>query len=109
MTRGNADELNRLIDAWERAVELVEHGYDLTFDDYLNDMDGREMIRKLLPRGKKIPVRVARADQRFRAATRAAAECVWGEKNRRKHDWTPARNWWYFALPIKAAFEEADE
>lgn len=108
MTRRGADELDRLIDSWQRAVEQVERGYDLTFDDYLNDLDGREMIRRLLPRGKKPPARLVRADRRFRAATRKVTTCVWGEKNRRKHNWTPAANWWYFALPIKSAFEEAE-
>jgi len=37
-----------LIDSWETTVESVERGYSLGLDDYLNDMDGRQLIEVAL-------------------------------------------------------------
>ena len=41
-----------LIETWETVVTEVSHGYDLTLDDYRNDMDGRQLIEELKPLAK---------------------------------------------------------
>ena len=38
-----------LIETWETVVTEISHGYDLTLDDYLNDMDARQLIEEAIP------------------------------------------------------------
>ena len=44
VTRG----LRGLVENWERVVQQVLEGYPLTLDDYLNDMDGRQLLANAL-------------------------------------------------------------
>jgi hypothetical protein len=51
--RGCPDEvvtagLDGLVSEWERAVVQVESGYPLGLDDYLNDLDGRQLLEDAL-------------------------------------------------------------
>src|SRR5215510_13552076 len=48
--------LKGLVEDWEKTVRSVEEGYGLTLDDYLNDLDARQLIADVLS--------VARDDQR---------------------------------------------
>src|SRR5512141_3479389 len=63
--------LRGLVENWERVVALVLEGYNLTLDDYLNDMDGRQLLANALElapeevRDAFLP-RVRDADMRIR-------------------------------------------
>jgi hypothetical protein len=95
-----------LVTEWERTVEQVRDEYPLGFDDYLNDLDVRQIIEETLrafPDSFDAPLRqrVAEADRAMRAAVEPIEECVWGEATAEEEGWTAERNWWYFSLPIK--------
>ena len=104
--RGVADDvaaggIDGLVAAWEDVADQIERGYDLTLDDYLNDLDVRQLIEVVLA---AIPVasgtlvdRLRTADRRVRAATRSVRRCVWTDGA--DSAWTPRRNWWYFVVP----------
>lgn len=112
-----AGGLEGLIAEWERVAESVEQGYPLdTLDDYLNDMDGRELIEEALAavpgarggsldaadaRAASLDVRLAAADARIRSALVPALACLWGEAIAARHRWSAAREWWYFMKPAR--------
>lgn len=98
--------LDGLVADWERAVKRVETGYALGLDDYLNDLDGRQLAEDVLPLAapgdrEAARVRLKAADQRMKAAARTTDECLWGDAVAEAEGWTPERNWWYFSLPRK--------
>src|SRR5678815_1499979 len=74
-----------LVEEWENLVDRVEKGYPLGLDDYLNDLDGRELIaalmsavaRALTPVQKR---RLVAADERMRAAVQPLEHCLWGDR-----------------------------
>ena len=94
-----------LLRAWERVVASVERGYPLTLDDYLNDVDGRQILADVLSALPQAATpaqreRLAKADARLRAASRPGP-CLWGEANAQARGWTPRTHWWYFRHPAK--------
>lgn len=94
-----------LIADWEGTVAQIEAGYPLGLDDYLNDMDGRQLLAEALaivpaPERPPAEARVRHADARARARLRAVRECLWGVRVAASEDWTPEANWWYFAVPM---------
>lgn len=107
--RGCPDEvvergLLGLVEQWARAAEQVAAGYRLGLDDYLNDMDGRQLVEEALEFASEIETlqvraKLAAADQRMRAAVVPWPRCLWGDGIARYHDWNPERNWWYFSAP----------
>ena len=108
---GGADGL---VEEWERVVAQVEQGYPLGLDDYLNDMDGRELIaalmnavaRALTPVQKR---RLVAADERMRAAVQPLAHCLWGDRLAAANGWDATRNWWYFSRPARPGPDLAQE
>jgi len=109
--------LEGLVESWEKTVRSVEEGYSLTLDDYLNDLDARQLIAEALPvagddQRAEIASRLAGADQKMRSLTEPTKVCLWGEEIAEEEGWTAEENWWYFARPIKADAEflaEIDE
>lgn len=98
--------LEGLVDTWERVVGEVERGYDLTLDDYLNDLDARDLLDRALALASDaqrtaLRGRVTAVDGRFRDAT-TPCPCVWGEDVAQEEGWLREREWWYFARPRKA-------
>ena len=101
-----AGGVDGLIEDWERVADQVERGYPLGLDDYLNDMDGRELIaalmatvaRALAPPQRR---RLEAADARMRAAVTPLGRCLWGERLADANDWDATANWWYFSRPAK--------
>lgn len=101
--RGVADHvveggLEGLVASWEAIAAQVEAGYPLTLDDYLNDLDVRQIIEVVLrsmpePDGPLVN-RLRHADARMLSGTVPASRCVWGEGG-----WTRRRNWWYYIVP----------
>ena len=106
-----------LVENWEKTVRSVEEGYSLTLDDYLNDLDARELIAEALlvagdDQRAEIAARLSQADNRMRALTEPTEVCLWGEEIAEEEGWTAEGNWWYFARPINAGAEllaEIDE
>jgi hypothetical protein len=99
-----AQGLRGLVENWERVVAQVLEGYNLTLDDYLNDMDGRQLLEnalELAPEEVRDPFlpRVHDADMRVRLNLIPAGRCLWGGIVADEEGWTEERNWWYFERP----------
>lgn len=102
--------LEGLVENWEKIVRQVEEGYSLTLDDYLNDLDARQLIAEALivasdQQRAAINTRLSRADEKMRRLTEPTKVCLWGEEVADEEGWTAEENWWYFARPIKADAE----
>lgn len=103
-----------LIVGWEAIVEMVETGYPLGLDDYLNDMDSRELIAALIatvPRALAPPQkrRLEAADARMRTIVAPHGRCLWGERMANANHWDATRNWWYFSHPARPGPDLAQE
>jgi len=99
--------LDGLVENWEKTVREVEEGYSLTLDDYLNDLDARQLIAEAIlvatdDQRAALNARLNHADERMRSLTEPAKVCLWGEEVAQAEGWTEEDNWWYFARPIKA-------
>ncbi len=82
-----------LVRHWEQIVEDVERGYQLTLDDYRNDLDLRDLLAGALAAAtaderESLTARVEAADRAFRDAT---------EPGRPIRNDTP--HWWYRRRP----------
>lgn len=102
--------LRGLVEAWERTVREVRAGYPLGLDDYLNDMDCRQLIEdvfRTIPdaRTPTLAGRVREADALLRHLLQPARECLWGAEAAAAHGWMPEKEWWYFQRPKKAGPE----
>jgi hypothetical protein len=105
------------VENWEEVVHSVEEGYSLGLDDYLNDMDGRQLIEEALhisPARDKETVlkRLRQADAKMQWLVKPAGRCLWGDETARQKGWTAKKNWWYFSIPIHPGEEllgELDE
>ncbi len=97
-----------LLDQWARTVDDVEHGYALTYEDYLNDLDLRRSLAdvELSPESA---ARLAALDTRFADTTYPSGECVWGVENEEAEQWDRMTHWYYWRLPKHpgSAFLEA--
>lgn len=115
--RGVADHvvdggLDGLVGDWERTAEQVERGYAFGLDDYLNDLDARQIIEVVLsampePDGPLL-ARLRAADERMRGATVPSGRCVWSDPQARDRA-SERRNWWYFLVPRNPGPELARE
>lgn len=100
--------IERLVARWERTSREIEAGYDLEIEDYLNDVDGRQLIAELLAGAEleerdELEARVAIADARARERLVPAGGCLWGDELAASRGLDPAREWWYFELPAERA------
>lgn len=95
-----------LVGRWE---EIAKHAatYNLTLDDWLNDLDLRDMIARqmsdALTVDDSLRPRLEAADQAFRAATRESNRSMWGPTAGGEHHAT--RHWWYFRYPSSPGSE----
>lgn len=94
-----------MVARWE-SIAAAADGYAFTLDDWLNDVDLRDIIAGALEvvgeRGRHaIAARLEKADDQFRAATVSSGP-VWGARvaAARRHD--PNRTWWYFRIPRRS-------
>jgi hypothetical protein len=98
------DGLEGLVRGWERVAASVAAGEEQFQDDYLNDMDGRQILADALAiatseeRGNVEP-RVAVADQLMRSHLVPTQTCIWGDENSVKYGYDRERDWWYFHRP----------
>lgn len=99
-----AQGLRGLVENWERVVDQVVEGYPLGLDDYLNDMDGRQLLQNALDlapdevRDAFVP-RVREADIRILAVLEPAGRCLWGSIVAEDEQWLEEVNWWYYGKP----------
>ena len=96
--------LDGLLERWESAVDDVAETYPLGLDDYLDDMDIRELIEGALaaapPELRRGALkRLDKLDARMKKLLVPSHRCLWGSDLAEQHDWTPQRNWWYFMHP----------
>ena len=94
-----------LLANWDRLAEQLEAGYTLGLDDYLNELDARQLLDDALPfatddERRSVRARLSLADARVRQLTRPIGRCLWGDKIASMSGWDPARNWWFFAIPV---------
>lgn len=93
-----------LLESWENHVRAVEEGYALGLDDYLNDLDVRQLLEDTLavataPERKAAIARLQRADEQMQAVVKRTDVCLWGEEVAEEEGWTAKNNWWYFSRP----------
>lgn len=96
-----------LIESWEKVVRAVDDGYSLSLDDYLNDLDARQLLEEALAVAspadqQKFEERVQYADDQMKSLTTRTAVCLWGDEVAEEEGWTPQKNWWYYARPADA-------
>lgn len=108
-------DLCELIDQWTAfAADLERQGYNFDLDNWLNDVDVRELILEALPMFSREEMgdhafKLDEADKAFTAATRDFKRCVWGHGTARKEKWTAQKNWWYFRTPRRSNAQLEDE
>jgi hypothetical protein len=106
--------LEGLIETWETVVTEISHGYDLTLDDYLNDMDGRQLIEEAIPFAstpahKALIKKLGRLDKIVKTLIVPTEKSLWGESVAKERNWTPETNWWYFNHPEHPGPDLRDE
>ena len=101
----NVEDLRELIDQWATFTnDLERQDYNFDLDNWLNDVDVRELILEALPMFSREEMgdhalKLDEADKAFLAGTREFKKCVWGGGTAKKEKWTPQKNWWYFRTP----------
>lgn len=108
--RGLADEIvsegaEGLVARWEQAARDAERErYPFGIEDWLNELDGRQLLHELatrvpaaLPAG--LAARLAEADARLEAVTVTAGACLWGDSLAARMGWRAAHEWWYWRTP----------
>lgn len=97
--------LDYLLETWKRTVNEISEGYRGLFDEFLNDMDGRQIISELMPfateeERTRMLEPLASLDDSFLKGTRAVNVCIWGENQAAKHGYDLHQNWWYYRIPV---------
>jgi len=95
--------LSGLLERWASVVAATERGQDESLDEWLNDMDLRDILAGALaaaaPRERRSSAtRLDDADARFHATTERCP-CLWGEEIAQNNGWRPEWQWWYFRRP----------
>ncbi|MCA8954316.1 MAG: hypothetical protein KDE27_32710 [Planctomycetes bacterium] len=93
--------LDGLVARWERVAAEAERGYGFTFEDWLNDLDGRRLLHDAMAHAaadeqQLVGARIAAADGRFRAATVATEICQWGTEVAAESGYDRGEHWWYW-------------
>lgn len=113
-SRGLADETieagaEGLVARWEQAARDAEHErYPFGIEDWLNELDGRQLIAELVATLKGAltsaqQARVKDADARVEAVTEPTTECLWGGRMATRMKWSAKSEWWYWRRPRAVA------
>lgn len=111
----DVEDFRDLIDQWSSfTTDLQAKGYDFDLDNWLNDVDVRELIDEGLLMFSREELgdhalKLDAADRAFIEHTRDFKKCVWGHGTARKENWTAAKNWWYFRTPARSNGQLEDE
>jgi len=105
-----AGGLPGLIDRWAYTVSQITTCYPLTFDDYLNDMDIRQLIEETLPHAtirahKQATSKLYTLDTQAQLHLTPTKTCLWGTQTAIKNNWTPEHHWWYYNRPTATTSE----
>ena len=97
------DGIEGLLRDWHLAVNQCEQGYHGCLEAYRNDLYGRDLIHHLQHRvsqslAAKIAALVEDDDRRMHALL-IGDECMGDEEELRRHQLSPAVEWWYFGYP----------
>jgi hypothetical protein len=100
--------ISGLVEDWEQVVAHIAAGYKLGLDDWLNDMDVRQILADSLALAttaapKKLMTRIRAADEKLKELVAPAGRCLWGDGLAKRNGWTLEKNWWYFMRPRQAA------
>ena len=95
--------LTGLLEQWTGIVGTTERGRDGSLDEWLNDMDLRDILAGALaaaaPRDRRTAsTHLDDADTRFHSLTVPCA-CLWGDEIAHTNHWRPEWQWWYFRRP----------
>jgi hypothetical protein len=101
------ESLAERVTRWAKIVESLERGWRFDLDDWLNDMDLRQIIHDGWPlyepdEKAAVEAKIKRADSFFLLHTVDAGKCLWGRKTAKREKWSAKTNWWYFRKPRKA-------
>jgi hypothetical protein len=101
-----AGGMEGLLEGWENLVNTVEAGYALGLDDYLNDLDVRQLIDEALSvatatQRQSVVARLQRIDEQMQALVEPIDNCLWGAEVAEEEGWTARANWWYYSRPRK--------
>ena len=96
-----------LVAHWEKVVAAVSEGYHLGLDDFLNDLDARQLLEEALSVALPDEIqqqlaRIQAADAKVKSLLLPADECLWGDEVAEEEGWTREQNWWYFGVPRQA-------
>ncbi len=96
--------LGGLLEHWTGIVHATERGRDESLDEWLNEMDLRDILAGALAAAparerRAAAVRLDDADQRFHSVTEPCP-CLWGEEIAQNNSWRPEWQWWYFRRPV---------
>ncbi len=96
-----------LVENWEKVVASVAQGYRLGLDDFLNDLDARQLLEEALAVALPDEIqeqlaRIQAADAQIKSLLLPADECLWGDEVAAEEGWTREQNWWYFGIPSNA-------
>jgi hypothetical protein len=100
--------LTGLVERWTNIVDEIARGYQLTLDDYLNDMDVRDIIAGALTvadpqEREEIASALAHADRKLREVTKASPSLLEYPTDVPKPTSPPNLDrWWYARRPKNA-------
>lgn len=92
----------RLINNWINTVRECKKGYDLTIEDYINDLDGRYIIEEVMNSltdsnlKKKIKLAINQADIDFKQILIETNKCVLGSAV--ANQFPKEKYWWYWGI-----------
>lgn len=102
--------LNQLVKNWRHTTEIELQNPNYLIEEYLNDLDGRNLIAKILLQfnGHLAPIddliqEIEEIDRKFIKQT-ISTPCIWGHRNEIKHHWNEKDQWWYYRLPKQGQF-----
>lgn len=104
--------LDGLVNHWDGVVSAVAEGYDLTLQDWRNDMELRDVLHGAIEiatgeERARAEKRVERLDKRFKELT---VECgpVPGDDLAAEEGYDPTEQWWFYRRPRRPGpdFEE---
>ncbi len=103
-----------LVENWEGVVEAVADEYQLSLDDYLNDLDSRQLLQDALavaPAAEKTKFDhcISEADEQMKSLTTKIEECLWSDEVAEEEGWNAKANWWYYRIPKSAGEDLMDE
>ncbi|HEX9894446.1 MAG TPA: hypothetical protein VGA78_11015 [Gemmatimonadales bacterium] len=93
-----------LVATWERIVESVAEGYQGSLEQYLNDMDTRELLNEAWQTARRdqqeeSAKRLDAVDRHMRGLVIPTTHCLYGDLVAEDEGWTAESHWWYFSRP----------